>query len=156
MKIMSIQTVINGLLLNAVFILAGCDQLKVTPVNIDGEPIVGHWYIEKRDQLEDEQFYQRLYMHIKADGYVLYANLLCRFNGEAKLQSESRLNLNYMAIKRINTKKIVLQSYPLTPKFELKLGSWPDQNGGILEVDNLPLSSIAADQAPDFEQWQCQ
>ena len=135
--------------------LSACDQLKVSPVSLEGEPIVGHWFVEQRDQIGSEMFFQRLYLHIRADGYVRYVNLLCR-SDENQLRNESRLNLDYTPVKRITVKKMVLQRFPLTPKFILSLGQWPDENNGIFEVDKLPLAQIESNQLPDFDAWQCE
>ncbi|MEE2731771.1 MAG: hypothetical protein VYA55_13210 [Pseudomonadota bacterium] len=136
-------------------LLSGCDQWAVTPADISGQPIIGHWYLEQTTQEGEDRFYQRLYLHVREDGRVLYANRLCRNVGAAGASSHSELILDYMAIKRITTQKMVLQQYPLTPKFELRLGQWPDQGEGVFEVDNLVLQPIAATSAPDFRSWSC-
>ena len=135
--------------------LTGCDQWAVTPADISGQPIIGHWYFEEATSEGDDQFYQRLYMHVREDGRVVYANLLCRTMGTSGVTNHSELILDYMAIKRISTKKMVLQQYPLTPKFELRLGQWPDQGHGVFEVDNLKLLPIEEPQAPDYHNWSC-
>lgn len=144
-----------------VLILSGCDQFAVTPADISGQPIIGHWYFSEVSREGGDEFNQRLYVHVREDGRVLYANLLCRKMGDSGFTNHSTLTLDYMAIKRISTKKMVLQQYPLTPKFELQLGHWPDQgesdNPGdvTFEVDKLPLHRIEAAAAPDFHNWEC-
>ena len=143
-----------SLLTVAMVLAAGCGPFKVDPVSLQGQPIVGFWFYEGRET-DGDHFYQRLFMHVKADGHVLYANLLCRFDAQGQLLSESRLNLNYMSVKRISTKRMVLQNYPLTPKFQLLLSAWPDQGSGVFEVDKLPLKPISSEQQPNFESWQC-
>lgn len=143
------------LLLVSGFVITGCDKWAVTPADISGQPIIGHWYLEETTQEGKDQFNQRLYMHVREDGRVVYANLLCRTMASGAT-NHSELILDYMAIKRISTKKMVLQQYPLTPKFELRLGQWPDQGTGLFEVDNLMLHPIEAQQAPDYHNWDCQ
>jgi hypothetical protein len=148
------RLIVLKLVFLAVF-LVGCGQFKVDPVNLDGQPIIGHWYIEQNVQEGDDHFYQRLYLHVRADGHVLYANLLCRSNEAQGSANESRLVLEYLPIKRISTKKMVLQSYPLTPKFEIKLGLWPDDVRAAFEVDNLTLSKVVESTLPDYKSWIC-
>lgn len=144
-----------GLLMGLGLFVSGCDQWAVTPADIAGQPIIGHWYMEEKTREGEELFFQRLYMHVREDGRVVYANLLCRALGSSGANSHSELILDYMAIKRISTQKMVLQQYPLTPKFELRLGQWPDQGDGVFEVDNLKLHRIPPQQAPDYHNWSC-
>lgn len=132
---------------------SGCG-FEVEPVPLRGQPIVGHWYYEGK-QTDGDVFYQRLYLHVREDGRVLYANLLCRFDDKGNLLNESRLNLNHMAVKRITSKKLVLQGQMLTPKYQLSLGQWPDQGPGVFEVDKLPLRTIPVKDKPEFDKWQC-
>ncbi len=143
--------------------LAGCDNFAVTPADISGQPIIGHWYLDDTTREGDDEFHQRLYLHVREDGRVAYANLLCRQMGSGGASNHSELILEYMAIKRITTKKMVLQQYPLTPKFQLSLGQWPDQEpesadesaDPVFEVDNVPLRPISAGDAPDYQNWRC-
>jgi len=139
-----------------VTLLAACEGVEVTPADISGQPIVGHWYLSESVQEGDNLFVQRVYMHVREDGYVLYANLLCRQIMSSGARNHSRLILEYFPIKRINVKKMVLQKYPLTPKYEISLGMWPDQGEGVFEVDSLPLGSIGEDQVPEYRSWECQ
>ena len=134
--------------------MSGCDQWAVTPADISGQPIIGHWYMEEVTHEGEDRFKQRLYLHVREDGRVVYANLLCRTLASGAT-NHSELILDYMAIKRISTNKMVLQQYPLTPKFELRLGQWPDQGDGLFEVDNLKLHPIEEQQAPDYQNWSC-
>lgn len=136
-------------------LLMACDKVTVTPADIAGQPIIGHWYYSETVEERDNRFYQRLYMHVRQDGFVRYANVLCKQSLTADARSESKLILDYLPIKRINVKKMVLQKYPLTPHFEILLGQWPDQGQGVFEVDKLPLASIPADSIPDVQSWQC-
>ena len=142
-------------LLAIMWLLAGCDQWAVTPEDISGQPIIGHWYYAERVREGDTAFFQRLYLHVRGDGRVLYANLLCRTALDGGIDSHSRLVLEYMPIKRISVKTMVLQQFPLTPKFQLKLGAWTDQGDGVFEVDGLPLEPITAEAAPDYSAWDC-
>lgn len=136
--------------------LSACDRFVVTPVDISGQPIIGHWYFGESVQEGDHQFFQRLYMHVRNDGFVLYANVLCRQVISSGVRSNSKLILDYLPIKRVTVKKMVLQKFPLTPKFDLSLGAWPDQGAGVFEVDNLPLRPISASDAPDYKSWDCE
>ncbi len=146
----------NSVLLLGLMLLVACDSVEVTPVDIAGQPIIGHWYFSESVEENGMHFYQRLYLHVREDGFVLYANVLCKQSLSSGVRSESRLILDYLPVKQINVKKLVLQKYPLTPKFEILLGQWPDQGSGVFEVDNMPLRPIAAAEKPDVHSWECQ
>jgi len=140
--------------------LSGCDGLKNSPVSLQDTPLPGHWYGERQQQLNGVMAKDRLLLEVTATGYVSYYFLGCE-SGESGLVKEKRLSLHQMPVKRITTVKMVLQSYPLTPKFELSLGAWPDTNGGVWVVDQISLNPIdvAEKQAPeqsDPEQWRCE
>lgn len=134
-------------------LLTGCEKMKVTPVPVADTPLPGHWFGERQQSLGGTvQAHDRLYLHVTADGYVDFHFLGCE-SGAGNVQ-EKRLDLYAMPIKRLTTVKMVLQTFPLTPKYELTLGVWPDQGAGVWEVDGLALRN--ADQAvPPFAQWRC-
>lgn len=155
MKNWRITTFFVGLVCVLAGSLSGCDWFSVTAADVSGQPIVGHWIYDESVQEGDDRFYQRLYLHVREDGYVLYANKLCRTNPVSQSNSNSYLLLDYFPIKRITVKKMVLQKFPLTPKFELKLGEWPDQGRSVFEVDDLPLQAITSEQIPDYKSWEC-
>ena len=135
--------------------LTGCDQLKVTPVDVSGQPIVGHWYGEMTSGDENNAFSQRLYLHIRQDGLARYASLLCRQNRQSGDLSPRLLALPYLPIKRLSEKKLVVQQYPLSTQFEFSLGVWPDEKNQEFEVDTLLLKPISDDSVPDIDSWRC-
>lgn len=143
------------ILLFCAMLVVACDKFAVTPADISGQPIIGHWFYSETVEEGENLFFQRLYMHVREDGFVRYANVLCKQSMTTGLRSESKLILDYLPIKRINVKKMVLKKYPLTPQFEILLGQWPDQGQGVFEVDMLPLRSLPADSVPDVESWHC-
>lgn len=136
-------------------VLSGCDGMKNSPVSLQDTPLPGRWYGERQQQLNGVIAQDRLYMEVSEAGYVSYHFLGCenRTNGPVK---EKRLSLHQMPVKRITTVKMVLQSYPLTPKFELSLGAWPDTNEGVWVVDQISLNPADAETPPDPEQWRCE
>ena len=136
-----------------VLCIAGCDGLQIEPVDVAGQPIIGHWYYEGIEREALEQRSIRAYLHVRRDGFAAYAYQACR-SGE--IASHSQLILDYLPIKRLNSKKMVLQKYPLTPSFQLTLGQWPDQGDGRFMVDEVPLQAIVATDVPDYRQWDCQ
>jgi len=150
------------LLAGLVSVFSGCEKLKVTPVDVSGQPIVGHWYFEGAQQLQqqppqqpDIQTQQRVYLHVREDGHVLYANLICRVDVANGARNHSEMILEYPPIKRLSAKKMLLQEYPLTPQFELTIARWPTQDDDHFLVDEVLLARINADAAPDYTQWQC-
>lgn len=135
-------------------LLAGCDNLKTTPVDLQDSPLVGTWFTEGSVQSSDGVQKDRLLLQIAANGYVSYHYLGCDQQLGAPLR-EKRLNLLDMPIKRLTTVKMVLQNYPLTPKYELTIGGWPDQNAGVLTVDGMPLRQFDAAAVPPPALWDC-
>ena len=133
--------------------LAGCDQWKVTPVSVQDTPLVGHWYGEREQRLGSVRAHDRLYVQVMESGLVEFHFIGCEYHS-AGVQ-EKHLDLQQIPIKRLTTVKMVLQSYPLTPKFELTLGAWPDQNAGVWEVDEIGLQLTEAAKLPDYSAWHC-
>lgn len=134
--------------------LGGCEKMKNTPVSVVNTPLVGDWYGEQRSQGGDSFAHDQLLVRLQDDGYVSYHFLSCEFGLGQPLQ-EKRLDLKQMPITRLNTVKMVLQSYPLTPKFELTLGTWPDESEGVWQVDNIDLRRVDSTELPAPEQWSC-
>lgn len=143
------QTWMTGLMLAALPWLTACDKLKNTPVAVGGTPLPGYWLGEQRDAA----FHDRLFLHVSDAGHVRYVFLSC--DHRDGMNSEKRLDLHDMPVIRLTTKKMVLQMFPLTPKFELTLGAWPDENGDVWVVDEMPLRRIDADAVPVVEAWGC-
>lgn len=135
-------------------LLAGCEQLKNTPVAMDGSPLVGSWYGETTGQSTDVRLRDRLLIQVSTQGYVNYHYLGCELQAGQPVR-EKRLDLLELPITRLNTVKMELQSFPLTPKFQLTLGSWPDQADGVWTVDSVALRAIEPDQAPLPATWDC-
>ena len=136
-------------------LLAGCEKLKNSPVDVSHTPLVGRWYGEQISELGDARIHDQLYLQLKADGYVDYHYLSCEFM-PGQLVQEKRLDLLHMPVIRLNTVKMVVQNYPLTPKFELTLGAWPDENAGQWVVDNIALQPAADDKLLRVTEGTCQ
>lgn len=136
---------------------AGCDQLKVTPVAMQESPLAGRWFGEMREDLGHEQVWRRLFVHVQAEGYTYYHSLICRFPNDALgAPSVSELIIEPTPIKRVSQKRLVLQSYPLTPKFQLTIGGWPADNAGRWILDEMALNRVAAAAAPQDRAWVCE
>lgn len=135
-------------------VLSGCDQLKTTPVDLQDSPLVGTWFAEAGVQSPEGVQKDRLLVHVTATGYVSYHYLGCDQQLGSPLR-EKRLNLLDMPIKRLTTVKMVLQNYPLTPKYELTIGGWPDKNDGVFTLDGIPLSPIESAEVPPPALWDC-
>lgn len=135
-------------------VLSGCDQLKTTPVDLQDSPLVGTWFAEAGVQSPEGVQKDRLLVHVTASGYVSYHYLGCDQQLGSPLR-EKRLNLLDMPIKRLTTVKMVLQNYPLTPKYELTIGGWPDKNDGVFTLDGIPLSPIESAEVPPPALWDC-
>ena len=144
---------ISLLLMMTMVALAGCDKLKVTPVSLQDTPLPGNWFGERQQQLGDVTTHDRLFLRVTESGYVDYHFLACE-SGAQQTQEKS-MHLREIPIKRLTTVKMVLQAYPLTPKFELTLGLWPDQNAGVWEVDGVALHPVDDNNLPDPSQWRC-
>lgn len=146
-------------LLPVLQMLAGCDELKITPVPLEGTALPGNWYGERETQLGNIVAYDRLFMQVSEEGYVSYFYLACESGHEDGRVRMKRFNLHNVPIKRLTTVKMVLQSYPLTPKFEISLGAWPDTNEGVWVVDDIELQPVEARSPltmPDPGLWECQ
>ena len=137
-----------------VLALAGCDNLKNKPVSVETTPLPGIWYGEQRGENGYSVAHDRLLLQVSTDGYVSYHYLSCEF-GVGQPVKEKRLDLQHMPITRLNAVKMVLQTFPLTPKFELTLGRWPDENGGLWVVDNIELQKLDTPTLPDTQNWDC-
>ena len=135
-------------------VLGGCEKMKNSPVSVANTPLIGDWYGERQLQDHEVTATDRLLVQVQADGYVSYHFLSCESGGVSP-EREKRLDLKQMPITRLNTVKMVLQSYPLTPKFELTLGAWPDQDNGIWQVDEIPLKKVDSSQLPQPAEWAC-
>ncbi|MGB3620658.1 MAG: hypothetical protein WBA20_04870 [Ketobacter sp.] len=151
----------------------GCEKLRVEPVKVSGEAIVGHWYAEQNHSDDSIHARRRVYLQIRDDGFVRYYNLLCETDQQSQMTRRRSLELDYTPLKRLNHKKMLLQRYPLTPQFELTIGQWPDgsrigpsvavnaeglddtTSGDQFEVDNVLLQRIQESEIPAFQQWQC-
>lgn len=144
------------ILLPMLLVLSGCDALKNTPVSLAGTPLPGTWYGERQGTLgENVTLHDRLLMQVSEEGYVSYFFLACESGHADGKTRVKRFNLHNMPIKRLTTVKMVLQTYPLTPKFQLSLGAWPDANNGKWVVDEIELQPVDA-QVPDPGLWECQ
>lgn len=137
-------------------LLSACDGWKVKPVEVSGQPVVGHWYQEILQEGLAGPEYRRLYLQIREDGYARYHHQLCEYNGDHEVMIERKLELDYTPIKRLSEKKMLMQNYPLTPKFELTLGQWPDRNEQKqFEVDALKLDRLRENELPSLVNWTC-
>lgn len=152
---MNTRILLSTVLSLAMMALTGCEEMKNAPVSLEGTPLPGQWYGERQQQMGKVLAHDRLYMQVSEEGYVSYFYLACE-SGATGPVKQKRLSLNHVPVKRITTVKMVLQTYPLTPKFELSLGAWPDMNEGTWVVDEIPLRQIKAGDRPDPEQWQCE
>lgn len=135
-------------------LLGGCDKLKTMPVDLQDSPLVGTWYAEDSAQASEGIRTDRLLVQIAASGYVRYHYLGCDQRVGLPLQ-EKRLDLLDMPIKRLTTVKMVLQNYPLTPKYELTIGSWPDKNNGVFTLDGLSLRRVEPADVLPPALWDC-
>lgn len=145
---------VRRFLLLLLLALSGCEEWKITPVALEGTPLVGSWYGEREDITDDRQIRDRLFIQVRASGEVDYHFLGCQ-SGEGATKAEKRLNLQQMPIKRLTTMKMVLQRYPLTPSFELTLGAWPDQGAGVWVVDGIALLPVEGEVLPEPGRWEC-
>lgn len=146
----------NKLLVVAVLmpLLGGCDKLKTTPVDLKDSPLVGAWFAEASVQSPEGVQKDRLLVQVTPSGYVSYHYLGCDQQLGSPLR-EKRLNLQNMPIKRLTTVKMVLQNYPLTPKYELTIGTWPDKADGVFTLDGIPLRPIDSAEVPPPALWDC-
>lgn len=146
----------NKLLVVAVLmpLLGGCDKLKTTPVDLQDSPLVGTWFAEASVQSPEGVQKDRLLVQVTPSGYVSYHYLGCDQQLGSPLR-EKRLSLQGMPIKRLTTVKMVLQNYPLTPKYELTIGSWPDKTDGVFTLDGIPLHPIDSAEVPPPALWDC-
>ncbi len=138
----------------ATLLLAGCEKMKNSPVEVVQTPLVGSWYGEQLQEVGDGRVHDQLFIQVKPDGYVDYHFLSCELIPGRPLQ-EKRLDLQHMPVIRLNTVKMVLQNYPLTPKFELTLGPWPDENGGQWVVDDIALRAAEPEQMRQVTEGSC-
>ena len=149
------QKILGRICLLLVLLLSsGCEKFKNNPVDVNSTPLVGYWLGEQVTEVEGAQIYDRALIHVRNDGYLRYTVLSCG-NRDGQL-SEKKLALDYMPVTLLTSVKLILQTYPLTTKYELTLGTWPDQGSGVWEVDTIPLHRIEADALPDFEAWHCE
>lgn len=146
---------IHLVLLLLLSVLAGCEEWKITPVSLEGTPLVGNWYGERQEMAGDRTIHDRLFVQVRESGEVDYHFLGCE-RGGGSTKTEKRLNLQQMLIKRLTTVKMVLQRYPLTPSFELTLGAWPDQAEGAWVVDGIALLPVEGAVLPEPDSWQCE
>lgn len=138
----------------ALFFVAGCEKLKNTPVDVSQTPLIGYWFGEQRADVNGVQTHDRLFLHVRDDGYATYTFLACEKSADGR-SSSKQLALPYMPVIRLTSVKMVVQTFPLLPKFEFTLGKWPDQNEGVWVVDGIPLRGISERERPDTEQWRC-
>ncbi len=141
-------------LLLIVWAVYGCEKLKVTPVDVRGQAIVGYWFGQRAESDQQYRFEHRLYLHVREDGFVRYVNLLCSYGVDGDLQ-QRRLNLDYLPIKTLSAEKMVVQSYPLTPKFEFTLSHWPSEQSDYFEVDTVRLKKFTSQEVSNPNKWQC-
>lgn len=141
-------------LVAAFFLTAGCEKLKNTPVDVSETPLIGYWFGEQRAEVNGVQTHDRLFLHVRDDGYATYTFLACEKFADGR-SSSKQLALPYMPVIRLTSVKMVVQTFPLLPKFEFTLGKWPDQNEGVWVVDGIPLHGISESERPDTEQWRC-
>ncbi len=143
----------QGFLVSALVLLGGCEKLKNTPVDVSDTPLRGYWVGEQHTDGASVQNHDRLFIHLRDDGYAAYVFLSCESRDGQVYQK--KLDLGYMPVVRLTTTKMVVQSLPLTPKFEFTLGDWPDESSAVWVVDNVPLNPVAAADVPDTKTWQC-
>ncbi len=133
--------------------VVGCDQFKITPVDVTNQAIVGYWYGEKQVNEQGWQVWQRAYLHVREDGYAYYHNLLCRQYIDGTGTNSSELKLDYMPIKDLTPTTILLQKYPMTPKFQLTIGRWPNSEDQALQLDEFLLERKTASMETNV--WRC-
>lgn len=139
-----------------IFCISGCEKLRVEPVSVKGESIVGHWFAEQNSNEDKLMVRRKVYLQVREDGYARYYSLLCEKNLDTQLSSSRSLELDFTPIKRLNRKKILLQRYPLTPQFELTIGHWPVEDSNLFEVDQIQLHPIPETNVPDLQDWGCE
>ena len=132
-------------------LVSGCEKFRNKPVDMHNSPLVGHWFGERQLQQRGHDIWDRLYISISSDGEMGYHYLSCE-RGDNHFKSEKNLNLEHMPIIKLKQDELVIQTYPLTPKFDLTLGDWPDKNDGVFVVDGLNLKTTAP---VDWANWHC-
>ena len=143
----------QGVLACGLVLVCGCEKMKNTPVDVMDTPLRGYWLGEQFSDNNGTQINDRLYLHVRDDGYAAYAFLSCE-NRDSQVY-QKKLELGYMPVIRLTTTKMVVQTFSLTPKFEFTLGEWPDESSQVWVVDNVPLNPITESEVPDTAQWQC-
>ena len=141
-------------LMAALALTGGCEKLKNTPVDVSQTPLIGYWFGEQRADVNGVQTHDRLFLHVRDDGHAAYTFVTCENSADGR-NSAKRLALDYMPVIRLTSVKMVVQTFPLTPKFEFTLGQWPDQNEGEWVVDGIPLHVISERERPDTKEWRC-
>ena len=155
MKFIPDKVSILGLVLVVSLSLAACEKLKVEPVAVRGEAIVGHWYAQQSSQENEFLVLRHVHLQVREDGYARYYSLFCETNQQSLVTNSRSLELDYTPIKRLNQTKMLLQRYPLTPQFELTIGHWPDAEDDRFEVDQVQLERVNESEVPEFQAWNC-
>ena len=155
MKPFTAKAYIRSALCTLLLFLCGCEKLRVEPVSVQGQPIVGHWYAQQSSEDDGILVQRHVYLQVREDGYARYFSLLCETNLQTQSTSSRNLQLDYTPIKRLNHKKMLLQRYPLTPQFELTIEHWPEGRDDQFEVDEIQLQWLSDTEVPEFSAWSC-
>lgn len=141
------------LILLAPVLLWGC-ALKNDPTPLGDSEIVGQWLHDETENLNEGVLHTRMALDITRDGYASYVFISC-VETDGGWQKSRGLQLKHMPIIAVSTKKIKVQTFPLTPKWEFQITAWPHQEDGRwhMSIDRKAMKKV--EDIGDATQWQC-
>lgn len=150
---------IRVILVVVVVFISGC-AFKNSPFPLGDSALVGYWFHEATESVDEGTLHTRLAVDIKKTGYISYHFISCLLTGESDSVAGSNtqskmLSLQEMPIIRATMKKIKAQTFPLTPKWEFQIGEWPHKEGDdwLMELDKRTLTRV--ENRVDTSNWGC-
>ncbi|OUS26852.1 hypothetical protein A9Q99_16685 [Gammaproteobacteria bacterium 45_16_T64] len=134
--------------------LAGC-ALKNEPTPLGDSELVGYWLHDQKENIAEGVLHTRMALDITQEGYASYHFISC-LESDGTWEKSRGLHLQHMPIIKASTKKIKVQTFPLTPKWEFQITKWPYQEDNLwrMVIDKKSLDRIEA--KDDANNWQCE